>query len=301
MKLNNNPECLLFAQHGWADTGKNIGKLIESAVDERTKRIVPSLGLLKTFIRLKPLVEQLEQIAREEINQNPHLPIKIVGHSMGGLLWLEVLDRNPQWWSKIHSLILLGSPVGGSNIARVIDPFSWGIGTAADLGRNRRLMASKIARQVPTLSVASDIGMGTDGLVTVENTKFDYSNWVLISDVPHSAMRHDSRMIPIMQRFWENPQLGSTSVGSLSEQLIQRLRDVPGMTDDDHAHFQRSPIIAHLPEALTLHHEKNLWGVDRVYLGHQQKCLYAGYVGLVHVLGLRQTLRKIQTEAIKKE
>ena len=185
-------EYLLFAQHGWADTGNNIGRLIRSAANQNTKIIVPSLGLIKTFIRLDPLVRQLEQIAEGEIAAHPQLPIKIVGHSMGGLMWLEVLARHPQWWHKVHSLILLGCPVGGSNIARIIDPLSIGIGTAADLGKNRRLIAEKIAQQIPTLSVASDLGMGTDGLVTVENTKFDYANWLLVTNIAHSAMRYSA-------------------------------------------------------------------------------------------------------------
>ena len=293
---DSNPEYLLFAQHGWADTGNNIGRLIKSAVDERTRVIVPSLGLLKTFIRLEPLVEQLEQIVSQEIDRYPHLPIKLVGHSMGGLMWLEVLERNPQWWSKIHSFILLGSPVGGSNIARIIDPLGWGIGTAAALGKNRRAIAEKIARQIPTLSVASDTGGGTDGLVTVENTKFSYSNWLLVADIPHSAMRYDSRMVPILQNFWANPQLGLTSA-DLSARIVRRLRCIPGMTDSDYSDFERSPIAACLPGKLTLHYQKNLWGVERVYLARQQQCLYAGYVGLIHVWGLRQAIEQIITEA----
>jgi len=299
MTVNNgNPEYLLFAQHGWADTGNNIGRLVESAVDCRTKLVVPSLGLIKTFIRLEPLVRRLEEIAADEIGKHPSLPIKIVGHSMGGLMWLEVLERNPQWWQKIHSFILLGSPVGGSNIARIVDPLGWGIGTAADLGKNRRNIAEKIAQQIPTLSVASDTGMGTDGLVTVENTKFDYSSWILISDISHSAMRYDRRMIPIMQNFWSNPCLGSPPVVNLENQLIQRLRRLVGMTDSDYRDFERSPIVARLSDDITLHYDTNFWGIERIYLARQQECLYAGYVGLIHAKVLRQTIKQIQNEAI---
>ena len=81
---NSNPECLLFAQHGWADTGNDIGSLIKAAASSQTLIIAPSLGLLKTFIRIKPLIEQLEKIALEIITEHPDTPIKIVGHSMGG-------------------------------------------------------------------------------------------------------------------------------------------------------------------------------------------------------------------------
>ncbi|HEY9768199.1 MAG TPA: alpha/beta hydrolase [Coleofasciculaceae cyanobacterium] len=291
---HNNPQFLLFAQHGWADTGNCLGRFAKAAANPETMIIAPSLGLIKTFIRIEPLIKQLEQIATAAINNYPDIPIKIVGHSMGGLMWLEVLNRNPQWWQKIHSLILLGSPVGGSNIARIVDPLNIGIGTARDLGKNRRNIAEKIARQIPTLSVASEIGMGTDGLVTVENTKFDFSNWLLISGIPHNAMRYHPDMIAIVQNFWANPQLGLPPQEDLTNQFIRRLRSIPGMTDTSYHDFKRSQIIASFPDDNTLHTWKNPLGVNHVYLGKQQQCLYAGYVGLIHARGLRQVIKDIQ-------
>ena len=292
------PERLLFAQHGWADTGKNIGSLVRKATGDRTKVVVPSLGLIRTFIRLKPLVLQLEEIAAVEIAAHPQTPIEIVGHSMGGLMWLEVLRRNPQWWKRIRSLILLGSPVGGSNIARAIDPFGFGIGTAADLGKNRRPLAEQIARQIPTLSVASDTGMGTDGLVTVENTKFDFANWLLISGIPHSAMRYRTEMIPILQNFWVKPTLGLPPTADLKTQLICRLRNIKGMTDTDYRDFERSQTAVRLPEGLTLQTWTNPFGAKHIYLAQQQQCLYAGYVGLIHLRGLNQAIAQIEQTAI---
>jgi pimeloyl-ACP methyl ester carboxylesterase len=298
----NDPEYLLFAQHGWADTGNNIGRLVKAAVNAQTvttqtKVIVPSLGLINTLIRLEPLVKRLEQIAAEAIAAHPQSPIKIVGHSMGGLMWLEVLDRNPQWWDQVHSFILLGSPVGGSNVARMVDPLNLGIGTAKDLGKNRRAIAEKIAQHIPTLSVASDLGMGTDGLVTVENTKFDYANWLKISDIAHRAMKYHHDMMPIMQDFWTNPQLGLPPESTLANQLIQRLRRVPGMTDTDYRDFRRSRIVVSFPGDLTLRTWKNPLGINHVYLGQQQRnqsqCLYAGYVGLLHTKNLHRAIQEI--------
>lgn len=301
------PEYLLFAQHGWADTGNNIGRLVKAAVNAQTvnpqtnntqtKVIVPSLGLINTLIRLEPLVKRLEQIATEAIAVHPHSLIKIVGHSMGGLMWLEVLDRNPQWWDRVHSFILLGSPVGGSNVARMVDPLNLGIGTAKCLGKNRRAIAERIAQHIPTLSVASDVGMGTDGLVTVENTKFDYANWLQISDIAHSAMKYHHDMMPIIQNFWANPQLGLPPASTLANQLIQRLRRVTGMTDIDYRDFRRSRIVVRFPDNLALHTWKNPFGINHVYLGQQQQnqsqCLYAGYVGLLHTKNLDRVIKEI--------
>ncbi|MEM8718642.1 MAG: alpha/beta hydrolase [Cyanobacteria bacterium P01_G01_bin.39] len=295
MKIDSSkPKYLLFAQHGWADTGDQIGNLASSAADSQTLTIAPSLGWLKTFIRIQHLVRQLENIAKEVIQDHPETPIKILGHSMGGLIWLEVLNRNPQWWNRVHSFILLGSPVGGSNIARIIDPLGIGIGTAGDLGKNRRSMAAKIAQKIPLLSVASDIGMGTDGLVTLENTKFDYGNWLLISSIAHSAMRYDPRMIPIIQEFWANPNLGDSPETTEANQLIQRLRSLPGMTDADYHDLKRSQIVARFTNNLSLRKWDNPWRVSHVYLCQEQRCLYAGYVGWLHIRCLNQFIQEIQ-------
>ncbi|MCC0177961.1 alpha/beta hydrolase [Waterburya agarophytonicola K14] len=297
MTDNNNPQFLLFAQHGWADNGNSIGRLARAVATPKTIVTVPSLGLIKTFISIEPLVRKLEQIATAAIEKYPHTPLKIIGHSMGGLMWLEVLDRNPQWWHKVHSLILLGSPVGGSNLARIIDPFGIGIGTAKCLGRNRRLTAEKIAQHIPTLSVASDINMGTDGLVTLENTKFDYANWLLVSDIPHSAMRSHPQMISIIQNFWTNPNLGSPPDLDSTSQFIQRLRRLPGMTDTDYRNFKRSQIVASLADGATIHTWKNYLGVNHVYVGKpQQQCIYAGYVGLIHAAGLEKAIATLVSD-----
>ena len=298
----NNPDFLLFVQHGWADTGNSIGKLARAVASPTTIVTVPNLGLIKTFISIKPLVKKIEQIVTRVIEKYPNTPLKIIGHSMGGLMWLEVLNRNPQWWDKVHSLILLGSPVGGSNLARIIDPLGIGIGTAKCLGKNRRTIAEKIAQKIPTLSVASDIDLGTDGLVTVENTKFDYANWLLVSDIPHSAMRSHPQMIPIIKSFWANPQLGSLPHDEYSSrQIIQRLRSVPGMTDTDYRNFKRSRTIATFDDDTTISTWNNSLGVNHVYVGKPtQQCIYAGYVGLIHALGLRTAIAEIK-QAISPE
>lgn len=290
-----NPDFLLFAQHGWADTGNDIGRLATAVANSSTIVTAPSLGFIKTFIRIELLVRQIEQIAVGLITRYPDTPLKIVGHSMGGLIWLEVLDRNPQWWHKVHSLILLGSPVGGSNVARIIDPLGIGLGTAKCLGKNRRSIAEKIAQQIPTLSVASDLKMGSDGLVTVENTKFTYANWLLISNIPHAAMKYHPQIIPLIQNFWANPQLGSPPQTDFASQLIQRLCSLPGMTDSDYRNFERSQVVASFVDGTTIHTWNSPFGTNHVFVGKKgQQCLYAGYVGLIHALELRRVIREIQ-------
>lgn len=297
--LKNSPNFLLFAQHGWADTGNQIGQLAMTVADAQTIVTAPSLGLLKTFISIEPLIQQLEIIATDLVKRHPQTPLKIIGHSMGGLMWLEVLNRNLQWWEKVHSLILLGSPVGGSNIARIIDPLGVGIGTAKCLGKNRRSLAENIAQQIPTLSVASDLNWGSDGLVTVENTKFNYANWQLVKNIPHSAMRYHPQMMPLIQNFWANPQIGAAPETDLASQIIRHLRSIAGMTDTDYRHYRRSQVVASFADSTTIRTWNSPWGVDYVFVGKgtpEGECLYAGYVGLMHIFEFRKTLTAIKQQ-----
>lgn len=126
------PDFVLFAQHGWADDSKAMAALAHGAATSNTHIVTPSLGWVKTWIRIEPLVQVVERIATEAIATYPNTRIKIIGHSMGGLIWIEVLRRHPEWWSQLHSLVLIASPVGGADLARIFDPLGLGIGMARD-------------------------------------------------------------------------------------------------------------------------------------------------------------------------
>lgn len=296
------PDFLLFAQHGWADNNRNLGRLTKELINDNTLLIAPSLGILKTFIRIKPLVKQVEKIASQTINQYPEIPIRIIGHSMGGLIWLEVLDRNPQWWHQVHSLVLIGSPIGGSDVARTIDPLGIGIGIAGDLGRNRRHLAEKIAQNIPTLMIASNLESGTDGLVTIETTKFNYCQFVCVQGIAHAALRYHPRVVPIIQNFWANPILGIPPQSScVATQLITRLRSLPGMTDGHWRDFPRSQVYLNLPAGIQILIWKNPLGIDHVFVADkEERCLYAGYVGWLHSQVLRQVLTEIKQEVLNR-
>ena len=292
------PDFLLFAQHGWADNNKNLSRLTQQLINDNTVLVAPSLGIINTFIRILPLVEEVERIASQTIDRYPETPIRILGHSMGGVIWLEVLHRNPQWWSKVHSFVLLGSPVGGSDVARIIDPLGMGIGIARDLGINRRHLAETIAQNIPTLMIASNFDEGSDGLVTLETTKFSYCQFICVRGIAHAALRYHPRVVPIIQNFWANPTLGAPPESNLANQLIDRLRSLPGMTDGHWRDFTSSQVYLNLPEGITIRTWKNPLGVDHVFVADQNdQCLYAGYVGWLHARNLRQTLKEIKQES----
>lgn len=291
----NNPDFILLAQHGWSDNGNDIGKLAKTVATAETLVVAPSLGLLKTYWRIEPLIRQLEKIVLETINQYPDLSLKMMGHSMGGLICVELLHRHPELWHRVDSLVVIGSPMGGSYIARMIDPLGIGIGMARDLGKNRREIATKIAQNIPTLAIAGDLGSGTDGLVTVENTKFAHSKFICVPGGAHAALKCNWQLIPIIKEFWLNPQISDAPEDNLATRIIQRLQKVPGMTDAHFRNFERSQIQLIFPEGIQMRTWKNTAGVDHVFVADSTgKCLYGGYVGWLHASQLRQTLSELK-------
>lgn len=291
------PERLLFVQHGWADTNGAMARLGRRVAPANTKIIAPNLGWWRTWLRLEPLVQDVETIATQTISEHPQLPIRVVGHSMGGLIWLEVLYRHPEWWPRVESFVLVGSPVGGSDVCRMMDPLEVGLGIARDLGKNRRSIASAIAAQVPTLSIASNTDGGSDGLIMLGATQFDHAHHVVLPDIVHSAQRYNEAIDQAIREFWQSPRQPLPVQPSPELEIIQRLQAVPGMTDAHRRDFEKAKVAMSFDSGLTLRLWKNPARVDHVFLASpQDQCLYSGFVGWIHAGALRRTLREIQSE-----
>ncbi len=296
-----NPEFILFAQHGWSDNGKDINvlatALVEQSHEDRQNTVVfaPSLGLITTYWRINPLVSKLEKLVIEIIEQYPQAQLKIMGHSLGGLIWLELLDRHPDWHCKVHSLVMIGSPVGGSHLARLIDPLALGIGMARDLGKNRRALATKLAQKIPTLAIASDLGKGSDGMVPLENTKFNYAQFVCVDNIPHANLKCNQDLVPIIHKFWSNPQINLCQSPDWIAQLLTFLKDIPGMTDANYQNLSKSTVLIEFSQGVTLRTYTNVAQVKHVFVTNaQSQCLYAGYVGWLHFSHLQKSLLEIK-------
>lgn len=291
-----NPEFILYAQHGWADTGQEIGLLARELAGDRAKIVAPSLGWWQTWWRIDPLIDKVEAIATATMQEFPHLPLRIIGHSMGGLIWLELLHRHPQWRSRVHSLVLIASPVSGADLARLLDPLAWGIGIAADLGKNRRFLAANLAQTIPTLAIAGDIDGGSDGTIPVSSTWVEKARLVQLSGLSHPQLKNTPELIPIIQNFWENPLILSEETPTLTQLVIQRLHAVPGMTDTHPRHFKSARIRANLADGGTVRGWRNPWGIPHVFVADsQEKCLYSGFVGWGHIEELESAIAEIQS------
>ncbi len=282
---------MLFAQHGWADNNLMMLALATDLVPPTVRVIAPSLNYGMTWLRIAPLIADVEQLATAAIRQQAHLPLRIIGHSMGGLIWLEVLHRHREWWPRVESLVLLASPVGGADLGRLIDPFGWGVGIAADLGQDRRPLATEVATAVRTLVLAGDVDGGSDGTIPVESTKVPGAQFQVLKGLNHPTLRHHPRVVEAITDFWAavTPAQPLTSCD-----LIDYLRQIPGMTDAHRRGFDHAQLYLTTADGLSLRIWYHPLAIDHVYVASSQgDCLYAGYVGWRHRQDLYQALARL--------
>lgn len=292
------PNAILFAQHGWADDHRTIASLAHQLADSNTLVVAPSLGFFKTWIRIEPLIQAVENLVVETSIHYPDLPLRIVGHSMGGLIWLEVLTRHPEWCSRVESLVLVGSPIGGADLARLLDPFGWGIGIAADLGKSRRLMAEAIAAQIPTLVIAGDVDSGSDGTVPVQSTKVFGADFVRLNGITHVGLKNHPAVAAAIRQFWAQIGLERPAPKpDRSRAIVQRLQALEGMTDCHERDFAKAQVCLTFKDGHTLRLWKHPMGLDHVFVACPEgTCLYGGFVGWFHTQDLRQLLKDLEQE-----
>ncbi len=295
--LQDTPQTLIFAQHGWADDHRHMAYLASQVAAPNSQIIAPNLGYWRTWLRIAPLIDHVDAIATQTLTQHPHTPMHIIGHSMGGLIWLEVLHRHPEWLSKVESLVLVASPVGGADLARMIDPFGWGIGIARDLGQSRREIGDAIASQIPTLIVRGNVDGGSDGTITSCSTKLRHAAVVELPGLSHPALRHNIQVSNIIQDFWQDPSIFQSETCDFTAQFIQRLQTIEGMTDAHQRDFYRAKVRFKLTNGATLRTWTNPLGLPHVFVASPQgDYLYGGFVGWLHVKPFWQILNDIERE-----
>lgn len=286
---------VLFAQHGWADNNQAIASLANTLIANNSPVIAPDLGWAKTWVRIEPLIEQVEKVALKAIEDYPDYSWRIIGHSMGGLIWVELLHRHREWWPRVHSLALVGSPIGGSDLGRMIDPFNLGIAIAKDLGTNRRPLAEAIAAHIPTLVVAGNSDDGSDGTVTLECTKVARATFVVLPDVAHAPLKNHPLVGKAIQMFWQQPHVLPPDAITPTHEVIQQLRQIPGMTDAHHRDAHRGHTLFSLSDGSSLRMWTNGFGVPHIFVISQYgECLYGGFVGWIHRGDLQVALCQLQ-------
>jgi pimeloyl-ACP methyl ester carboxylesterase len=123
-----------------------------------------STGHSTRFFAYWPTFEPLDRIVRRLTRQLDSLargnkPIGLLGHSLGGLLLRLALDRVPE--ARVHRLVMLGTPNGGSRMARLASrwlPFRL---LTRECGRF--LATPEEFDRLPPLRVPTTIIAGTSG------------------------------------------------------------------------------------------------------------------------------------------
>ena len=286
---------ILFAQHGWADTFHDIAQLAKSLAYSNTIIYTPDLGWLNTWLEIAPLISKVENIVTEAISIHPELPWRIVAHSMGALIWLEVLDRHPEWLPKIHSFALVASPVGGSDLGRLFDPFRWFPLMARDLGKNRRAIAEAIASKIPTITVVGDLGNNTDGTVPVGCSQFAQATFVRLDGIRHAPLKNHPRVAIAVRQFWENPVIAPIQTDPASL-LIAKLRSLD-LTETDNQNFAKAKLIYTGSDDTKLWVWTNALKVMHVFVSVGDHCVYSAYTGWQNKGKLAMMLKKISQPA----
>lgn len=292
MSTTNQINLILFSQHGMSDDNKDMASLAHKVAPTKSYVVAPKLDFLATYLDSKSLINQLENAAEQTLRCYPNIPARIIATSLGGVIWLEVLSRHTDWWKRFESLILLGSPVGGADLARIVDPFGWGIGIAKYLGQNHRVLAEEISASIPTLVIAGNITGGGDGVVPIESTKLRYAHFTQLDGVDHVALKSHTAVIKAIQEFWSEPrQPIPDPPDNLLTELIAYFRSVPGITDASQRDFSKSHVIYSFKNGVSIHTWTNLVGVDHIFIANQHgKCEYSGFVGWIHSADLQKAI-----------
>jgi pimeloyl-ACP methyl ester carboxylesterase len=145
---------LLFVQHGWADRAHSLARLASWLAPPETTPILPNLGPRALWGPLERLVDRVEEVTGATLARDPTAPLWIVGHSLGGVIWLELLERHPEWWPRVEGVLLLGVPLGGVARARWLG--SLGVTLGRELAADRRTQATRLAAQLPLLLLAGE-------------------------------------------------------------------------------------------------------------------------------------------------
>ena len=163
-----------------------------------------------TYSGRKPLEANVGRLARFVRDSLAGRPAHFVGHSLGGVLIFEMLNRHPE--IPASSAVLLGAPVRGSFAGRrfgLAGVGRWMMGGSRPLWDER---AARWQRAAPLGVVAGTVPMGlgralgrmpgpSDGVVCVSETAVEGMTAHALVPVGHSFLVVSRRVAQMVERF----------------------------------------------------------------------------------------------------
>ena len=284
-------ETILFAQHGWADNSRAMQRLGAAVAPPGTQVIAPDLGYVQTWLRIEPLIQTVERAAEAALAEHPEARIRLIGHSMGGLIWIELLTRHPEWLARTDRLALIGCPVGGARLADFLDPL--GLTIARDLRVDRRARAEAIAAIVPTLSIVGDLIGLHDGTVSHQSVKFQNARFALVPSASHATSRHSPWVPRLVRAFFEQPIPPAVDLDG----LVAHLQSIPGLRPADPRLLRLAPVRLMLADGTNIRTLQAIPGRDLVFaVSGEGRCMLAGTVPGASRPALDQTLAEIRVQ-----
>jgi pimeloyl-ACP methyl ester carboxylesterase len=292
--MNDTPtpvETLLFAQHGWADDNRAMQRLGSALAQPGGRVIATKLGYVRTWLRIEPLIEIAERAAQEALSEHPEARIRVIGHSMGGLIWIELLTRHPEWLTRLDRLALIGCPVGGAELAGILDPFGLTIGR--DLRVDRRARAEAVAEVVPTITIVGGLLGSHDGTVSHQSARLPNARFVQAPSASHATSRHSPWVTRLVRAFFEQPAPPAVDL----EALIDQVSTIPGLHPTEPRLMHLAQVDLMLADGTTIRTLNGIPGLRIVFVadsaGH---CVFAGSVPSSARDALEQTLAEIRAQ-----
>lgn len=284
-------ETLLFVQHGWADTNQAMLRFGQEIAKPGELVIAPNLGYVRTWLRIEPLIETVERAATEALAQHPHARIRAIGHSMGGLIWVELLTRHPEWLARTDRLVLVGCPVGGAQLAGILDPLGLTIGR--DLRVDRRARAEAIASIVPTLTIVGDLLGQHDGTVSHDSARLANARYVLMPSASHAALRNHRAVGQLVRAFFEHPEPPEVDHAA----MVAHFQAIQGMLPAEPALMMVAKVAMMLADGTTVRTLTPMPGLEVVFVADGEgRCRFAGAVPWTAKAAYQQTMGYLREE-----
>jgi pimeloyl-ACP methyl ester carboxylesterase len=159
----------------------------------------------------RPIEGSIESLARFARELPGSGPIHFVGHSLGGVLILDMLGRHPE--VPAASVVLLGAPVRGSLAGRLFGARAfgrWMMGASRPLWERRDAVWSRAA---PLGVIAGTVALGlgravegrlpgqNDGVVCLEETEVEGMTARAVVPLAHSTLIVSRPVADLVARF----------------------------------------------------------------------------------------------------